>query len=145
MDFSLQELATLYAVCLSSFLAFLELKRRHAVHVSYFIGKKPFFSPKNNLSLLVTVTNRGLSKTTIEALHFKHWKNQTSYLFRKKPVHFFVKLNELPKSIDPGNRWQAELILDQEKEEFFKNGITHICVKHSMANKPVIKRVSKKV
>lgn len=144
MELTLQELATIYAVALSTILAISEWKRRHAAHVSYFVGREISSKRNDKLSLVVTFTNRGSSRTTVKALHFRHWKSQISYLFRKKPITFFVKLDNLLESIDPGCIWQAQAIYDEETEELFNSGITQICVNHSMASKPAIKRIAKK-
>lgn len=98
--------------------------------------------------VMLDITNTGRSSTTILSVFICCYKNRISYWLNKKSTMFHVTkpyldstpVYKLPYKIEPGSIWTG-VISQEYLEEFPKNFISSLEIRHSHHQKPKVKRI----
>ncbi len=100
---------------------------------------------ENKTYILITVTNRGNSATTLTHFHGYYANNLWNLLRKKKRIRFVLPVNLLLGKVIPyvfasGEEW-SNMVEQSDIQKDLGNGYLYIGVSHSQNNRPTYVRV----
>ncbi len=149
LDFSISgdiDPVALYAAILSTVIAIVGLYQwwaRNRISVKCNGNMVMIPSVDDHRYISVTVTNTGVSATTITGLYFHYWESPWKRIFRSKAAQtYFAHKVKTPHVLPPGEQWQAQVPqdggVDSSSDDFegmASKGLLYAVVAHSMGGK----------
>jgi hypothetical protein len=137
-------LLALYAAVLSTFIAVWEIlkwRARNAVLITCNSNMLFIPSPDDKKYIIVNVTNKGDTQTTITHFLGYYWPSRVDKILNRNVRAFVVNSPDVPKIIQPGEQWMGQAHQDENMEKMAKEGLLYMGIIHSMGKKEILKRV----
>lgn len=134
----------LYAAILSTIITVWEWrkwKNRNKIKLQISPNMKTFPIEDGKEYILLRVSNKGETMTTITHVVAYYWPSRKDKLLKRNKITMIINEPNIPKTMQVGDTFMFQAVQNKTIEERAKEGFLYFGVVHSMSDNEVIQRL----